>query len=85
MGGDPEEEGEKYRPCWHWFGDWFPTYADNFLTTLFLWITSPHYVLINWWGVRQYRQAIRMRDGGRKRRLLNKAIGRYRKVQEKGK
>jgi len=77
MDGDP--------PCWHWFGDWFPEYADNFLTTLSLWIIHPRYMFINWWEVRQYKRAIRARDGGMKKRLLKKAMVRYREVREKRK
>ncbi len=83
MDGYPEERGEKYRPCWHWFGEWFPEYADNFLTNLSLWIIRPRYVLTNWWEVRQYNRAIRTGDEGMKRKLLNKAIVRHNRIQEK--
>ena len=85
MGRYPEERGEKYRPCWHWFGDWFPERADRFLTTLSLFFIRPRYVLGNWWEVRQYKRAIRTGDEDTKRRLLLKAMIGYRKIQEKGK
>lgn len=77
MDGNPEEKIGTYRPCWHWFGGWFPERADNFLTTLSLFLIRPRHVLINWWEMGQFKKAIKAGDEDTKMRLTKKAVAQY--------